>query len=139
MRTQKKRKLLTDNSLRFIQVIPERFERSTHALEGRCSIQLSYGTILICGAKVVLLFKYAKALCHFFTLEDINRLFLSEALLFHQFGHNYHSQHSQSKTPLNNNRLQYLFLSILSFTSSTTFTPHCDSIFYPLHYRTIIF
>ena len=23
------------------QVIPERFERSTHALEGRCSIQLS--------------------------------------------------------------------------------------------------
>ena len=26
-------------------VIPERFERSTHALEGRCSIQLSYGTI----------------------------------------------------------------------------------------------
>ena len=37
-------------------VIPERFERSTHALEGRCSIQLSYGTILICGAKVVILF-----------------------------------------------------------------------------------
>ena len=34
-------------------VIPERFERSTHALEGRCSIQLSYGTILKCGAKVV--------------------------------------------------------------------------------------
>ncbi len=28
-------------------VIPERFERSTHALEGRCSIQLSYGTDLI--------------------------------------------------------------------------------------------
>ncbi len=27
-------------------VIPERFERSTHALEGRCSIQLSYGTDL---------------------------------------------------------------------------------------------
>ena len=25
-------------------------------LEGRCSIQLSYGTILICGAKVVILF-----------------------------------------------------------------------------------
>ena len=30
-----------------IFVIPERFERSTHALEGRCSIQLSYGTNLI--------------------------------------------------------------------------------------------
>ena len=28
-----------------------RFERPTHALEGRCSIQLSYGTILSCGAK----------------------------------------------------------------------------------------
>ena len=27
-------------------VIPLRFERKTHALEGRCSIQLSYGTIL---------------------------------------------------------------------------------------------
>ena len=38
------------------QVIPERFERLTHALEGRCSIQLSYGTILICGAKVMILF-----------------------------------------------------------------------------------
>ena len=25
-------------------VIPERFERSTHSLEGCCSIQLSYGT-----------------------------------------------------------------------------------------------
>ena len=31
---------------RFIKVIPLRFERRTHALEGRCSIQLSYGTIL---------------------------------------------------------------------------------------------
>ena len=30
-----------------IFVIPERFERSTHALEGRCSIQLSYGTNLV--------------------------------------------------------------------------------------------
>ena len=27
-------------------VIPKRFERLTHALEGRCSIQLNYGTIL---------------------------------------------------------------------------------------------
>ena len=33
-------------------VIPLRFERKTHALEGRCSIQLSYGTSLNCGAKV---------------------------------------------------------------------------------------
>ena len=29
-------------------VIPKRFERLTHALEGRCSIQLSYGTYLLC-------------------------------------------------------------------------------------------
>ena len=28
-------------------VIPERFERSTHSLEGCCSIQLSYGTIIL--------------------------------------------------------------------------------------------
>ncbi len=41
-------------------VIPKRFERLTHALEGRCSIQLSYGTILICGAKVVLFMKTQK-------------------------------------------------------------------------------
>ena len=31
-----------------IFVIPKRFERLTHALEGRCSIQLSYGTDLFC-------------------------------------------------------------------------------------------
>ena len=40
----------------FFSVIPERFERSTHALEGRCSIQLSYGTDLsfaFATAKVV--------------------------------------------------------------------------------------
>ncbi len=29
-----------------VSVMPLRFERRTHALEGRCSIQLSYGTIL---------------------------------------------------------------------------------------------
>ena len=41
-------------------VIPLRFERKTHALEGRCSIQLSYGTSLNCGAKVVLFVETAK-------------------------------------------------------------------------------
>ena len=40
-------------------VIPERFERSTDALEGRCSIQLSYGTSTNSGTKVVLIFKFA--------------------------------------------------------------------------------
>ena len=50
-----------------IFVIPKRFERLTHALEGRCSIQLSYGTSLIClepfpipFAKIVRLFGCAK-------------------------------------------------------------------------------
>ncbi len=43
-------------------VIPLRFERKTHALEGRCSIQLSYGTILNCGAKVRFFVKTAKIL-----------------------------------------------------------------------------
>ncbi len=41
-------------------VIPLRFERRTHALEGRCSIQLSYGTILNCDAKVCLFFFMCK-------------------------------------------------------------------------------
>ena len=44
------------------KVIPLRFERKTHALEGRCSIQLSYGTILNCGAKVRFSVKFAKIL-----------------------------------------------------------------------------
>ena len=54
---KKKRKAQTAlHHLRLLSVIPLRFERRTHALEGRCSIQLSYGTNLFlnCGAKVVL-------------------------------------------------------------------------------------
>ena len=34
-------------AMRDFFVIPKRFERLTHALEGRCSIQLSYGTNLM--------------------------------------------------------------------------------------------
>ena len=47
-------------------VIPKRFERLTHALEGRCSIQLSYGTYLygngfpFPSAKIACLFLYSK-------------------------------------------------------------------------------
>ena len=37
-----------------IFVIPKRFERLTHALEGRCSIQLSYGTYLCCNLERLL-------------------------------------------------------------------------------------
>ena len=58
------RKSFIISYLRFYFVIPKRFERLTHALEGRCSIQLSYGTILNCGAKVMLFVKYQK---HFYT------------------------------------------------------------------------
>ena len=50
-------------------VIPKRFERLTHALEGRCSIQLSYGTILNCGAKVMLFLKLQKHFCVFLRLS----------------------------------------------------------------------
>lgn len=50
-KTRKPQKLFI-SYLRFFVVIPLRFERKTHALEGRCSIQLSYGTSLNCGAKV---------------------------------------------------------------------------------------
>ncbi len=32
-------------------VIPARFERATHSLEGCCSIQLSYGTVLLVGSR----------------------------------------------------------------------------------------
>ena len=47
---EKRLKIIDDQPFGF--VIPKRFERLTHALEGRCSIQLSYGTILNCDAKV---------------------------------------------------------------------------------------
>ena len=47
-------------------VIPKRFERLTHALEGRCSIQLSYGTILICGCKGSVFYENSKTFRYFF-------------------------------------------------------------------------
>ena len=59
---KKNRKSFIISYLRFSSVIPLRFERKTHALEGRCSIQLSYGTILNCGAKVRFSVKFAKIL-----------------------------------------------------------------------------
>ena len=49
-----------------LKVIPKRFERLTHALEGRCSIQLSYGTILICGCKGSDFYEKSKTFRHFF-------------------------------------------------------------------------
>lgn len=43
-------------------VIPLRFERRTHSLEGCCSIQLSYGTILILHCKSTAFFDIYKHL-----------------------------------------------------------------------------
>jgi hypothetical protein len=44
-------------------VIPTRFERVAHSLEGCCSIQLSYGTIfLFCGGKNTLFYTFKQPL-----------------------------------------------------------------------------
>ena len=62
-------------------VIPKRFERLTHALEGRCSIQLSYGTILNCGAKVRFFMKTQKLSGTFlfiFFFGAMNQYFMKE-------------------------------------------------------------
>ena len=56
------KKAVPPKEIQLLYVIPLRFERKTHALEGRCSIQLSYGTILNCGAKVRFSVKFAKIL-----------------------------------------------------------------------------
>ena len=56
------------NLLAFFLVIPLRFERKTHALEGRCSIQLSYGTSLNCGAKVRFFMKTANIIFKIFII-----------------------------------------------------------------------
>ena len=50
------------------KVIPLRFERKTHALEGRCSIQLSYGTILNCECKGTVFIEITKRIRNFFAL-----------------------------------------------------------------------
>ena len=82
-------------------VIPKRFERLTHALEGRCSIQLSYGTYLLYGiercsfpcAKIVRFFGCAKVFLRFFVSvmkclckkTDILLFLLSIEILQHLF------------------------------------------------------
>lgn len=50
------------------------FEPRTHALEGRCSIQLSYGTILNCECKGTVFIDITKRIRNFFC---INNLFFS--------------------------------------------------------------
>ena len=65
---QKNSQLLLAGS--FLFVIRMGFEPMTHSLEGCCSIQLSYPTILNCGAKVVLLFVYTNSKVFFFIRRD---------------------------------------------------------------------
>ena len=68
------KKAVPPKEIQFLYVIPLRFERKTHALEGRCSIQLSYGTSLNCGAKVRFFYEYCKFLYHLFSLPMYKRL-----------------------------------------------------------------
>ncbi len=73
------KKAVPPKEIQFLYVIPLRFERKTHALEGRCSIQLSYGTILNCGAKVRFLLKLPKESVTFFALTTYFFLFNIQA------------------------------------------------------------
>ena len=61
--------------INYLSVIPKRFERLTHALEGRCSIQLSYGTILNCAAKVRTFIETCKKKTRFLLKSSLNRGF----------------------------------------------------------------
>lgn len=63
----------------FFLVIPLRFERKTHALEGRCSIQLSYGTILNCECKGTVFIEITKRIRNFFALTTYFFLFNIQA------------------------------------------------------------
>lgn len=61
-------KKLYPQKIQLFYVIPLRFERKTHALEGRCSIQLSYGTILNCECKGTVFIEITKRIRNFFAL-----------------------------------------------------------------------
>ena len=63
------KKAVPPKEIQFLYVIPLRFERKTHALEGRCSIQLSYGTILHCECKGSAFSEISKKICVFFYLH----------------------------------------------------------------------
>lgn len=55
------------------------FEPRTHALEGRCSIQLSYGTILNCECKGTVFIEITKRIRNFFALTTYFFLFNIQA------------------------------------------------------------
>ena len=79
-RKKRKSTIFTPFDFLLFSVIPLRFERRTHALEGRCSIQLSYGTILNCGAKV----------CFYFELHKLFGGFMQTSKRFLCFPHANH-------------------------------------------------
>lgn len=62
------KKAVPPKEIQLLYVIPLRFERKTHALEGRCSIQLSYGTILNCACKGTVFIEITKRIRNFFAL-----------------------------------------------------------------------
>jgi hypothetical protein len=62
------KKAVPPKEIQLLYVIPLRFERKTHALEGRCSIQLSYGTILNCECKGTVFIEITKRIRNFFAL-----------------------------------------------------------------------
>ena len=62
------KKAVPPKEIQLLYVIPLRFARKTHALEGRCSIQLSYGTILNCECKGTVFIEITKRIRNFFAL-----------------------------------------------------------------------
>ncbi len=73
------KKAVPPKEIQFLYVIPLRFERKTHALEGRCSIQLSYGTILNCECKGTVFIEITKRIRNFFALTIYFFLFSIQA------------------------------------------------------------
>ena len=65
------KKAVPPKEIQFLYVIPLRFERKTHALEGRCSIQLSYGTILNCECKGTVFIEITKRIRNFFCINNL--------------------------------------------------------------------
>ncbi len=73
------KKAVPPKEIQLLYVIPLRFERKTHALEGRCSIQLSYGTILNCECKGTVFIEITKRIRNFFALTTYFFLFNIQA------------------------------------------------------------
>ena len=73
------KKAVPPKEIQLLYVIPLRFERKTHALEGRCSIQLSYGTILNCECKGTVFIEITKKIRNFFALTIYFFLFSIQA------------------------------------------------------------